>query len=225
MKWMIRAYAFVLLGYTGWRTFDFMQQNLPATDLSFYLALFFLFASEIGLVLWHEIGLRHVTTQEQNSIATAMTGLDFVASLGAGIADMILRQTMLEGYTIPRQLGLALTYGLPLIVAANVLAVILFERADADTQLQKAEDATVFEAHRQAIEDVKRARRGIAQDYKRSIAQRLSERATGRITGEYGNPSQTTPSNNGKSLAKNTQYNAERATQPPFERKEKEQKP
>ena len=128
MKWVIRVYSLILLGYTGWRTYDFMSSQLPKNDLTFWLSIAFLFATEAGLVLWHEANLNHTTTQEQEYISTAMTGIDFVGSLTAGIADMILRQTILEGYQIPPVLAQFLIFGLPLIMAANVGAVILFER-------------------------------------------------------------------------------------------------
>src|SRR5512146_1460787 len=131
MKWIIRIYSVVLLGYTGWRTFDFISGQLPKNDISFWLSIAFLFCTEAGLVLWHETHLHHTTTENQDRITFALTWVDFVGSLAAGIADMIVRQTFIDGYTIPPALAQFLMYGLPAIMAFNVAGVILFEQYDA----------------------------------------------------------------------------------------------
>src|SRR5512146_1845823 len=101
MKWIIRIYSVVLLGYTGWRTFDFISSQLPKNDISFWLSIAFLFCTEAGLLIWHELHLKHTTTEEQENIARWMTWIDFIGSLTAGIADMILRQTLVQGYQVP----------------------------------------------------------------------------------------------------------------------------
>lgn len=186
MKWAIRAYAFGLLIYTGWRTFDFMMSQLPQSDLSFYLALAFLLCTEIGLVLWHEAHLTHVTTDNQNRLTAIMTWLDFAGSLMAGIADMIIHQTMLDGYVVPREFALMLMYGLPLIFGLNVAAAILYEQWDAETLEEKAEKALRFEAHRQAIKDLKKERSGFAELEKKNIYKRIKGQATRSLEQRYG---------------------------------------
>ena len=96
MKWMIRIYSFLLLAYTGWRTYDFMAAQLPQDTSSQLLSTLFLFTTEAGLLLWHEISLRHTTTEVQHGLSIGLTWIDFAGSLAAGIADMILRQTFAE---------------------------------------------------------------------------------------------------------------------------------
>ena len=120
MKWIIRTYALILLAYTGWRTWDFMTAQLPAGNISLWLPLLFLFATEAGLILWHEVSMNHSSTHQQQQISTALTWLDFVGSLAAGVADMIIRQTLDASYTIPPLLRDLLIYGLPALVDEDV---------------------------------------------------------------------------------------------------------
>lgn len=180
-KWMIRIYAAGLLGYTAWRTFDFMVSQLPKADLSIYLALAFLFATELGLVMWHELHLNHVTTGTQANLATIMTWLDFTGSLAAGVADMILRQTMVV-YTIPPWLALGLMFGLPTLFAINVAAVIVFETQDGDLLLKHAERDLLFETHKNALANLHDSRGKFAADYQAQLAKEVRDRAGMRAT-------------------------------------------
>ena len=71
MKWMIRAYSFGLLAYTGWLTYDFVSTQIPTGTTGGFIALLFLLATKIGLLLWHEVSMNHTTTEIQNYIAEA----------------------------------------------------------------------------------------------------------------------------------------------------------
>lgn len=186
MKWVIRGYSFILLGYTGWRTFDFMSSQLPKDDLSFWLSIVFLFATEIGLLIWHEQALSHVTTETQEGIAKWMTGLDFIGSTAAGVADMILRQTLVENYVIPAWLVQFLIYGLPLIVAANVGAVLLYLWFDGRSWLEREKRQTMFEITRTAINELKKDRKEIAHAKKGVVYSTLRADVVAQIDKEYG---------------------------------------
>jgi uncharacterized membrane protein len=185
VKWIIRLYALVLLGYTGWRTYDFMINQLPAGDTSTLLALLFLFATEAGLALWHEISLRHSTTSEQQMTATALTWVDFAGSLTAGVADMILRQNFASGYTIPPLLVLLLLYGLPLIVALNVAGVLIYLSHDAEAQLDRAKSQLRFEITRQALRELHDNRGAIAEGMKKDIYRQLRDDVTGKVAKQF----------------------------------------
>jgi hypothetical protein len=173
MRIAVRAYAIFMLLYTGWRTYDFMLAQMPATDLSVYLALIFLFATEIGLLMWHEAGLSHITTYQQLHIATILMWLDFVGSLSAGVADMIIRQQMID-FVMPRSVGLALIYGLPLIVAANVAGALLFLSFDADTIKTRAVKMLNFEADRQALQELAIHKKAIVANRKKGLISDLT---------------------------------------------------
>jgi hypothetical protein len=173
MKWIVRIYTLVLLLYTGWRTLDFLMQQLPATDLSFWLAIVFLFATEVGILIWHEISLAHTTTYTQHYIATGLVWLDFTGSFGAGVADMILRQTMIE-YEIPRALALGLMIGLPLIVAVNVAGALVFQANDADLVRMRARKFLEFEADQQATQELMASRRRLVATKKRELIKEMT---------------------------------------------------
>jgi hypothetical protein len=186
MRWVIRAYAVVLLAYTGWRTYDFMINQLPQGEAgSSLLALLFLFATEVGLILWHEVSMNHSTTREQQGIATGLTWLDLAGSLGAGVADMILRQTFITGYTIPPLLAQLLIYGLPAAVALNVAGVLLYLSNDSEIQIDRAKKQLRFEITRQALRELKDNQGAIAETMKRDIFRQLRDDVTGKIAKQY----------------------------------------
>lgn len=185
MKWVIRAYALILLGYTGWRTYDFMLHQLPQGETGYLLALLFLFATEAGLLLWHEVSLNHATTQEQQGIATALTWIDFAGSLVAGIADMILRQTFTAGYVIPPLLVIVLIYGLPVIVALNIAGVLLYLSHDSEAQIDRAKRQLRFEITRQALRELRDNQGAIAEGMKKDIYRKMRDDVTGRIAKQY----------------------------------------
>lgn len=185
MRWIIRGYAMVLLAYTGWRTYDFMINQLPDGDASSWLALLFLFATEAGLILWHEVSMSHSTTREQQAIATTLTWVDLLGSLAAGIADMILRQTLREGYAIPPTLLTFLIYGLPVIVALNVAGALLFLSNDAELQVDRAKKQLRFEITRQALRELRDNQGSIAEGMKKDIYRQMRDDVTGKLAKEY----------------------------------------
>jgi hypothetical protein len=200
MKWIIRAYSIVLLGYTAWRTVDFLLSQLPKNDVSLWLSLAFLFATEAGLLLWHEISLNHATTREQQYLATGLTWLDFVGSLAAGVADMILRQTLLADYKIPPALAQFLIYGLPLIMAANVAGVLVYLSNDAEVQTDRAKKQLKFEITRQALRELRDNSSNIAESMKKSIYAELRNDVTNKVEKQYlkdQKAAQAQPSPNG----------------------------
>lgn len=185
MRWVIRGYAFILLGYTAWRTVDFLLSQLPTGDVSLWLSIAFLFASECGLLIWHEVSLNYSTTREQHGLSVVLTWTDFVASLAAGTADMILRQTLLADYRIPNFLAEALIYGLPLVMAANVAGVLIYLSNDAETQLDRAKKTLRFEVTRQAIRELEDNMSAIAEGMKKDIARKLRDDVTGKLAKQY----------------------------------------
>ena len=174
MKWIIRIYTFVLLIYTGWRTIDFLLMQLPATDTSWWLAIVFLFSTEIGILIWHEISLSHTTTYTQHYIATGLTWLDFTGSFGAGVADMILRQTMMVDYKIPPALAMGLIIGLPLIVAINVAGALVYLANDADLRRMRTRKFLEFEADQQAMAEINAGRRKLVARRKQALMKELT---------------------------------------------------
>jgi hypothetical protein len=178
MRWIIRFYSFFLLAYTGWRTYDFMRAQLPSDATGQILALMFLLTTEAGLILWHEISLKHTTTEVQHYTAIVMTWLDFVASLGAGVADMILRATFVDGFIIPPILSALLIYGLPIATAMNVGAVLVYLSNDADTLIETQKRRLRFEIYKQTMADVRDSQGAIAASMKKAISAEICDDVT-----------------------------------------------
>lgn len=190
MKWVIRAYSLVLLAYTGWRTYDLMLNNLPKDWSSSLLALLFLFAAEVGLILWHEASISSTSTYNQHYVATALTWLDFVGSTVAGVGDMIIRQTIIGDYAIPPLLAIVIIYGLPSLMALNVAGAIIYLSNDAQSVKDREKRMLDFEAHDQAIRELKQHRRTLVAQAKRDIYAEI----TGEIPagGQARKPQETT---------------------------------
>lgn len=206
MKWIIRIYSLVLLAYTGWRTYDFMSSQLPKSDISFWLSIAFLFATEAGLVLWHEAHLHHTTTDVQDKLTMGLTWIDFVGSLAAGIADMILRQTFIDGYQIPPMLAQFLMYGLPCIMAINVAGVILFEQNDAEVQEDAAEKAARFEVHKAAMKQIRADKSAMATEKSDVIYKRVRGRVTGYVDDVYSDGPRSTANSKGHKKARSIMF-------------------
>ena len=185
MRYIIRIYALVLLAYTGWRTFDFMVNQLPAGDYSSWLAICFLFATEIGLLVWHEASMNHSTTHEQQGIATGLTWIDLAGSLAAGVADMILRQTLKADYVVPPVLITFLIFGLPVIMSLNVAGALLYLSNDGEIQIDRAKKQLRFEITRQAIRELRDNQGSIAEGMKKDIYRTMRDDVTGRLAKEY----------------------------------------
>ena len=186
MKWIVRIYALILLGYTGWRTYDFMASQLPSDQASSQvIALLFLFATEVGLVLWHEVSLNHSSTREQSYLSQALTWADLTGSLGAGVADMIMRQTFSASYQIPPLLAQLLIYGLPLVVVLNVAGVLIYLSNDSETQIERAKKELRFEVTRQAIKELRDNTGAVAEGMKKDIYRQLRDDVTGKLAKQY----------------------------------------
>jgi len=156
MKIIIRIYTYLLLAYTGWRTFSFMSTQLPDSDTGMIIALLFLLATELGMLIWHEASMNYVTTDIQLFIATSLMWIDFFGATGAGIADMIIRQTLAVDFIIPARFASILVYGLPTAVALNVAGALLFISNDADLQLEGAKRAVKLELITSALKEIKK---------------------------------------------------------------------
>ena len=182
---MIRIYSLLLLAYTGWRTYDFMAAQLPQDTSGQLLSILFLFTTEAGLLLWHEISLRHTTTEVQHGLSIGLTWIDFAGSLAAGIADMILRQTFADGYIIPPLLVTVLIYGLPALVGINVAGVLVFLSNDADTVIEAEKRKLRFAVTKQVLADLSDSRGTVSNSLKKQIAAQVRDDVTQRTLSQY----------------------------------------
>ena len=167
MKWIVRIYALILLAYTGFRTWHFMSEQLPVASGQL-LAILFLFATEIGLIVWSEVSTGHTSTYTQHYVSSGLTWLDFAGSFGAGVADMILLQT-LTVYQVPPLMATLLIYGMPMVVAINVAGAVIYMANDADVQRLRQSRLLQFEADKQAYDELNANRRKIVASRKQEI--------------------------------------------------------
>lgn len=191
-KHLFTGFAVVLLAYSAWRSFDYLTIGLKGVDptIATVVSLVFLFASEIGLLLWLHAGVPHSTTDAQETIAKGMIGVDFVGSLALGVADLLLRNTV---YIVDfHWLDPILLVAPALLVAANVGAVVLFHLSDAEEQLRRAERQLDYEesqleieARLSAIKELRSSRREIGSKLAPSIYAHVRDRVTGRTVKRF----------------------------------------
>lgn len=177
------VYGCILLGYTVYRSYDFLQYNLP-TAIAGEVALLGVFALDIGLIVWDTAYSYFAKSKRQEQISLAFIVVDFLGSFGAGVADMILRQTMIN-YVMPPVLGKILIYGIPAIVAGNVAALIYYminDPTQAEKRVRRRIEAKVIEG---ALEQVEADADALAQEVKKSIAEVIKRRAKENVTGRY----------------------------------------
>ncbi len=203
MNILLYGYEFVLLAYTGWRTWDFLSTNLPVA-IATEIALLGIFALDAGLIAWHTLYRKFANSESQETTAKWLVVVDFAGSLGAGVADMIIRQTMIT-YSIPPLLAKALIFGIPLIVAINVAAVLYYQANDPDEREERARRRVEAKIRSLAIQDVEDSAEAIAVELKKDISEVLKKKARENITGRYlgrksvepVNPAPSKPGKNG----------------------------
>ena len=161
-QWIIRIYLFGLLIYSGFRVYDFVSQQLPPGNE--WVALLFLLATEVGLILAHEISIRDITSEEQRNIIVVLMVVDFIGSLGAGAADMYVRQTMVENLALPATMATLLIWGLPIVVAVNVGGWLYYLYNDGETQKQRAINERVTSVLKAVMNQLKDNEQEIVED-------------------------------------------------------------
>ena len=177
---VVWAYLGVMALYTGYRTWHFLGEQMSGIgndEIRVFLPLLFLFAAEVGIGIWHTLNMNHTTTNEQDIISGTMVWVDFVASLGAGVGDMIIAQSMII-YTVPRWLAVALIYGMPAVMALNIAAGLLFLSNDGQAKIEKGKKSLRFEIHRQALKELQDNQGQIAGSMKKDIYAQLRREVT-----------------------------------------------
>lgn len=186
-KHLFTGFAVILLIYSAWRSFDYLMIGLNGVNstVAVIVSLVFLFASEIGLLLWLHAGVPGSTTDAQETIAKCMIAVDFVGSLALGVADLLVHNTL---YQVDFSwLDPVLLVAPALLVAANVGAVVMYHLADAEEQLRRADRQLDFEeaqleitARQAAIKQLQSNRREIGEKLAPAIYADIRGRVTGR---------------------------------------------
>ena len=94
MRWIVRAYTLVLLAYTGWRTYDFMMQQLPDDSFNFWLAILLILVFAVKLQWVGAGGFPGWREDEGGGIVAGLVALVLPAvSLAAVQAAILARMT------------------------------------------------------------------------------------------------------------------------------------
>ena len=224
-KHMITAFAIALLIYAGFRSFDYMSGSLLGIGqtTAYLVAIVFLFASEIGLLIWLHVARPHATTDIQETVSTAMIFINFIGSMILGLADLLKHNTL---YTVDVSfLDPVLLFAPWVLIVANVGGYLIYHMADSDEQLSRAERRLHHEevrlemtARQKAIEELKSNMDGLADRLAPNYFKDITNRVEGRTAKRFAKvakassdlPLESFISGNGS--GKTEIYNAEVAT-------------
>lgn len=185
-------FAYGMLIYTGWRTFDYMRGMLSDVDYttSMIVSLAFLLFSELGLLVWLHYGQPKATSGTQESVAVGMMWIDFFGCMIVNLADLLRHNTFYEVNL--EQLDLVLFIAPWVLVALNVAAYLVYKTSDSNAAIERAERRLAHEEHQaeiavrtRAVQEVKRraptyASR-LAPHYQEDIEQRIEDRTLARF--------------------------------------------
>lgn len=196
-KHIITLYACALLVYAGWRTYDYMAGSLQGvTDTTRLLvAMVFLFASEIGLLMWLHVGRPKATTDIQEAAATSMIFVNFVGSMILGLADVLKHNTM---YFVELAfLDPILLLAPWVLIVANVGGYLIYHMTDSEEQLSRAERRLSHEeirlemlARQEAINELKANMKGLASKLAPHYVKDLTDRVEGRTSARFNRAAQ-----------------------------------
>jgi len=172
-KHLMTMYAVVLLAYAAWRSFDYMLSMLAGVDqtIAYLISVIFLFASEIGLLVWMYSAAPNATTEIQEVTANILIVINFVGSMALGLADILIHNSLYD-VQLP-WLDPVLLLAPWMLVAANVGGHIVYHRTDADEQIKKAERELKNQEHKLHILAQKAAIEGLKAN-EEALARKLS---------------------------------------------------
>lgn len=199
-KHIMTIFAVAMLIYQGWRVFDYMGSSLTGVSdtVKLVVSIAFLSFSEIGLIIWLHVAQPGATTDMQETISSGMVWIDFVGSMIVGLGDMLKHNTV---YVVDLTAIDPLLFLAPwLMVVLNIAGYLVFVQNDSDARLEREErrlqheeNGLEIEARRNAIEELRKNKKAIAEKlaphYYRSINDRVTGRTIKRFE-EKGKPEQ-----------------------------------
>lgn len=191
-KHLMTFYAVVLLVYAGWRTYDYVSGSLTGIDATTatLIAVIFLFASEIGLLIWLHKAMPSASTDAQETISTAMIFINFAGSMVLGLADVLKHNQV---YVIDLQwLDPILLLAPWVLIAANVLGVVLYHLNDSEEMLHRAERRLAhaeskleIEARTKAVQELQKNEASLAEKLAPHYYADLVSRVEGRTLARF----------------------------------------
>ncbi len=191
-KYLMTGYAIALLVYAGWRSFDYVSGSLAGIDktVATLVAIIFLFASEVGLLIWLHKAMPSATTDTQEATATTMIGINFVGSMVLGLADVLKHNTL---YNVRLDwLDPVLLLAPWVLIAANVGGVILYHLNDSEEMLHRAERRLAhaeskleIEARTKAVQELEKNEQALAEKLAPHYYADLVARVEGRTLARF----------------------------------------
>ena len=133
-EWGLGAMAVLLLVVTGYRSWHFLTTSLPHEyQIIAYAGLFGL---DIGALIWAYAWMRAATNTKQDEIALVMFVVDVLGMLATSLADTLLYQQGVQ-VEMPEAFKIAALWGVPIIIASNAVAAVLYHMASESTALHR----------------------------------------------------------------------------------------
>jgi hypothetical protein len=134
-NWIIIALGTVLLGYTGYRTFDIMGMTLPPE--LWWISIFALVALDVGVVLWAAYHVYHAQSKLQENIAIFMVVL-CLAGVGITVlGDSLFQANKREFASAKTDIAFWAIVVQSVIVFANVITATVVHMASPDANLER----------------------------------------------------------------------------------------
>lgn len=199
-KHIITGFAVFLLLYSAYRSWDYMVNNLKdvGTITSWIVAFAFLFASEIGLIIWLHFGRSKATTGIQETVSTVMIVINFIGAMTLNLADLLVHNTL---YDVDMSVIDPILLLSPwILIASNVGGYIIYHMGDSEEQLSKAERQLEHEEVKFEIDTRLEAIKMLRQDRK-ATAEKLApyyfkntvDRVSGRTAKRFLREANATP--------------------------------
>lgn len=134
-NWIIIALGTVLLGYTGYRTFDIMGMTLPPE--LWWISIFALVALDVGVVLWAAYHVYHAQSKLQETVAIIMV---ILCLAGVGITvlgDTLFQANKREFTSAKTDIAFWAIVVQSVIVFANVITATIVHMASPDANLER----------------------------------------------------------------------------------------
>lgn len=143
----------VLLGFTGSRTLDLLQQFLPDGQGEF--AWLGLAAFDVGLIGWTRFFAHGARGASQRAIALIMVVVSLLAVAVSTVVDMYLSASSKGLVTaLPITVRIAVLLGVGLIVVANVVAFFLTHMWEPERMKAMAEESANDKIHDEVLRQI-----------------------------------------------------------------------
>lgn len=155
--WSLTLLGLGLLGFTIWRSWDFLSNTMPS-DWTI-ISVMGLFGLDIGAVIWDNVYANHATNDRQESLASGLFLLDLSGMIVTAVVDSLLYS---KGVVMPDILKTVAFWVVPLIVVINVAGYFYYrrmdERAEGERQNRKSKTLALVQ-HYQALDDLEADKR------------------------------------------------------------------